>query len=144
MGAIGGGGTHAQVDGLGVFFEELGLAFQIIDDVLNLRGFKGDLKAKAEDVMQGKITLPVAKALSRLEKHDRRWLVDTLAQKPEDPCVVQAVVAKMEACGAVQACADDARQLVEGGWRRLEPLVHDSLAKMMLRAFGWYVLERHY
>jgi geranylgeranyl pyrophosphate synthase len=144
MGAIGGGGTKEQVNGLGVFFEELGLAFQIIDDVLNLRGFKGDLKAKAEDVMQGKVTLPVVKAFSRLEKHDRRWLHETLQTKPQDPCVVQMVVAKLEACGAIEACADDARALVEQGWERLQPLVGDSLAKLMLRAFGWYVLERHY
>ena len=37
-----------------------------------------------------------------------------------------------------------ARALVEEGWLKLEPLVDDSLAKLVLRAFGWYVLERHY
>ena len=78
MGAIAGGGTEAQIEGLGRFFEDLGLAFQIIDDVLNLRGFKGNLKAKAEDIVQGKVTLPVAKALSRLPKREREWLWDTL------------------------------------------------------------------
>src|SRR6185295_4495098 len=36
MGAVAGGGTDAQIDAVGGFFEALGLAFQIIDDVLNL------------------------------------------------------------------------------------------------------------
>jgi geranylgeranyl pyrophosphate synthase len=144
MGAIGGGGTKEQVNGLGVFFEELGLAFQIIDDVLNLRGFKGDLKAKAEDVMQGKITLPVAKAMSRLPPAERSALWETLHTKPQDPEVVGSVVKKLEECGAIEACSVQARELVEAGWKKLEPTVDDSLAKMLLRAFGWYVLERHY
>jgi geranylgeranyl pyrophosphate synthase/predicted secreted hydrolase len=144
MGAIAGGGTEAQIEGLGRFFEDLGLAFQIIDDVLNLRGFKGNLKAKAEDIVQGKVTLPVAKALSRLPQREREWLWDTLKTKPEDPKVVGAIVEKLEACGAIEACADQARALVESGWKTLEPTVEDSLSKLLLRAFGWYVLERHY
>lgn len=144
MGAIAGGGNDSQVDGLGRFFEDVGLAFQIVDDVLNLRGFKGNLKTKAEDVQQGKITLPVAKAMSRLNASDRQWLYETLRSKPQDMKVVESVVEKLESCGAVEACAVQARQLVEGGWLKISPLIDDSLAKMMLRAFGWYVLERHY
>jgi geranylgeranyl pyrophosphate synthase/predicted secreted hydrolase len=144
MGAVAGGGTEAQIESLGRFFEDLGLAFQIIDDVLNLRGFKGNLKAKAEDIVQGKITLPVAKAMSRLPKDERTWLWETLRKKPSDERVVGSVVAKLEACGAIDACAVQARTLVEEGWTRLAPTVDDSLSKMLLRAFGWYVLERHY
>jgi geranylgeranyl pyrophosphate synthase/predicted secreted hydrolase len=144
MGAIAGGGTDAQVEALGRFFEALGLAFQIVDDVLNLRGFKGDLKSRGEDVSQGKITLPVAKAMSRLGLPERRWLTETLATKPGDLDTVHRVIDCLEDCGAVEACADQARQLVEAGWLGLEPLIEDSLAKMMLRAFSWFVLERHY
>jgi geranylgeranyl pyrophosphate synthase len=144
MGAIAGGGSEAQIESLGRFFEDLGLAFQIIDDVLNLRGFKGNLKAKAEDIQQGKITLPVAKAMSRLSKDERAWLWETLHTKPSDMKVVGDVVQKLEDCGAIEACAAQARTLVEEGWTRLAPTVDDSLSKMLLRAFGWYVLERHY
>jgi len=144
MGAIAGGGTDAQMEALGLFFEDLGLAFQIIDDVLNLRGFKGDLKAKAEDIQQGKITLPVAKAMSRLPLAERSAFWEQLRAKPQDPEVVGALVKELEDCDAIEACAVQARALVEEGWRKLEPQVDDSLAKMLLRAFGWYVLERHY
>jgi geranylgeranyl pyrophosphate synthase/predicted secreted hydrolase len=144
IGAIAGRGSAVQIDALGRFFEDLGLAFQIVDDVLNLSGFEGDLKVKAEDITQGKITLPVAKAMSRLGRSERAWLWETLRQKPQSECVVSAVVAKLEACGALQACSQQARELIETGWARLEPTVEDSMAKLTLRAFGWYVLERHY
>jgi hypothetical protein len=33
---------------------------------------------------------------------------------------------------------------VEDAWSVLDPLVPNSLAKLMLRAFSWFVLERHY
>jgi geranylgeranyl pyrophosphate synthase len=144
MGAIAGHGTAEQVEGLGRFFEALGLAFQIVDDVLNIRGFKGNLKSKAEDLVQGKVTLPVAKAMSLLARAEREWLYRSLRSADKDERLVRAMVEKLEGCGAVEACDRQARQLVEDGWARVQPLVEDSLAKMLLRAFGWFILERHY
>ena len=144
MGAITGGGSEAQIEAVGAFFESLGLAFQLMDDVLNLRGFKGDLKAKAEDVTNGTITLPVAKAMGRLAEADRAWLWRTLAAKPKDPAVVGEFVQKLEGCGAIEAVAVQARDLIEDAWQKASPLLVDSFAKIMFRAFGWYILERHY
>ncbi len=144
MGAIAGNGTEAQIDGVGNFFESIGLAFQIIDDVLNLRGFKGDLKSRGEDIAHGKVTLPVAKAMGRLSQADRAWLWATIQSKPEDRATIDAVIEKLEGCHAIDACEEQAREMVEAAWQKLEPLVEDTLPKLMLRAFGWYVLERHY
>ncbi len=144
MGAVVGGGTDEQVDAVGRFFEALGLAFQIIDDVLNLRGFKGDLKTRGEDIANGTITLPVAKAMSALPLSKRKWLHATLQSKPDDPAVVAEAVELLESCGAIEACSDQARALVEDGWKRAESFLEPSISSVMLRAFGWYILERHY
>jgi geranylgeranyl pyrophosphate synthase len=78
MGAIVGGGTEDQVEALGRYFETLGIAFQIIDDVLNLRGFKGNLKNRGEDIAKGKVTLPIAKAMAVLSYDERQWIRDIL------------------------------------------------------------------
>ncbi|MBE7451128.1 MAG: polyprenyl synthetase family protein [Kofleriaceae bacterium] len=144
MGAVAGGGSDEQVAAVGHFFEAVGLAFQIIDDVLNLRGFQGDLKARGEDIRNGTVTLPVAMAMSRLPRDRRQWLWDTLQAKPDDVITVAAAVELLESCGAIAACVTRARDLVEDGWRRAEPVLEPSLTRLMLRAFGWYVLERHY
>ena len=144
MGAVAGGGTEEQIEAVGSFFEALGLAFQIVDDVLNLRGFQNDLKSRGEDVMNGTITLPIAKAMSRLPLEERRWLWETLSSKPQDLKVVSAVVEKLEVSGAIEACAKQAEALVEEAWQKAEPALPDSIPKVMLRAFGWYVLQRHY
>lgn len=144
MGAVAGGGTDEQIAAVGEFFEAVGLAFQIMDDVLNLRGFKGNLKQRGEDIMNGTVTLPVAVAMGRLPRTDREWLWKTLLGKPTDERTVAAAVELIQTCGAIDACADKARTLVEAGWAKAEPLLDPSLARVMLRAFGWYVLERHY
>lgn len=144
MGAIVGGGSRAQQDALSRYFDAVGLAFQMIDDVLNLRGFRGELKQTGEDIAHGKVTFPVAKALGRLGPAERGALWATIAAKPQDPAVVGHVIEQIEACGALEACAAEARALVDDAWRALDPLVEESVPKIMLRAFGWYVLERHY
>ena len=79
MGAIYGGGSDEEVDAIGVFFEATGLAFQIIDDVLNLRGLvkPGEkmsqaLKVVGEDITEGKVTAPIAKAMSLLKTKEER------------------------------------------------------------------------
>lgn len=144
MGGVAGKGTDEQVEAVGFYFESVGLAFQIIDDVLNLRGFQKDLKSKGEDIMHGKITLPVAKAMSVLPQDKRTWLWETLQSRPTDPEVVASCIELIEQCGALDACVTQANTLVEDGWKALDPVIEDSLQKLMLRAFSWYVLERHY
>ncbi|MEZ0542401.1 polyprenyl synthetase family protein [Fibrella arboris] len=144
LGVVIAGGSTAQAAALGDFFEALGLAFQIIDDVLNLRGFENDLKTLGEDIMCGKVTMPVAKAMSRLPLTARQSLWQTIHRKPQSPEVVADVIATLENCGAIDACQQQASELVEAAWARLDELIPDSDVKIKLRAFGWYVLERHY
>ncbi len=144
MGSVAGGGTNEQTAAIGEFFEAVGLAFQIMDDVLNLRGFKGALKNRGEDIANGTVTLPIAIAMSRLPRDQREWLWRTLEAKPTDEPTIAAAVELVQTCGAIDACAARARELVEAGWRKAEPLLDPSLSRVMLRAFGWYVLERHY
>jgi geranylgeranyl pyrophosphate synthase/predicted secreted hydrolase len=139
-----GGGSDAQAEGLGNLFESFGVAFQIIDDVLNLRGFEQDRKSRGEDITAGKITAPVAKAMGRLSRDDRRTLAAILASKPADKAIIRQAVAVIDGCGALDACEREARDLVESAWTQVDPLIPDSQFKVRLRAFGWFVLDRHY
>jgi geranylgeranyl pyrophosphate synthase/predicted secreted hydrolase len=144
VGALLGGGSDEQVAAVGSFFEAIGLAFQIVDDVLNVSGFEHDLKERGEDIRGGKITLPVVKALARLGPEQRQWLHTTLAIKPSDGLVVSRVCDLLSRCGALHDCRELSRQVVERAWADLDRVVEDSQFKLMFRAFSWYVLERHY
>jgi geranylgeranyl pyrophosphate synthase len=144
MGVVAGKGTKAQEEGLGIFLENLGVAFQMVDDVLNLRGFEGNLKDVGEDLAAGKVTYPVAMALGRLDPEMRADLIRTLRTKPHDQAVVQSMINTLESVRALDDCLAEAQKLIDESWTKVEPLLEDSIPKMMLRAFGWYVVERYY
>ncbi len=144
MGAIIAHGDDAQVSAVGYYFEQIGLAFQIIDDVLNLRGFENESKIRGEDIACGKVTMPVAKAMSVLDRDARMALWQAVSGGTDDPQEIASVVDGLEAAGVLDACVKHAHDLVEDGWQRFDPAVPDSHVKLMIREFGWYVLERYY
>lgn len=153
MGALVGGGTKQQVEAIGKYFESIGLAFQIMDDVLNLRGLMTgesdkvkdvQLKNLGEDVTAGKVTMPVVKAVGKLPRERMQELWRTIESKPEDAETIARCIDTLENCGAIDACVDQAIDLVESAWAELDPLVEDSFSKIMLRSFGWFVTERTY
>jgi len=58
-GAMMGGGTAAQVEAIDEAAGEFGLAFQIVDDVLDVEGASADLgKTAGKDAAAGKVTYP--------------------------------------------------------------------------------------
>lgn len=64
VGAMAGGASDSQREALGVYGLELGLAFQLVDDVLDYGGATGTLgKNTGDDLREGKMTLPVILAL---------------------------------------------------------------------------------
>lgn len=142
--ALVGGGTLEQAESLGRLFEAFGAAFQIIDDVLNLRGFEENRKQRGEDISAGKITAPVAKAMGLLARELRFELATILAAKPADRGTILRAVALIDGCGALEACERDARDLIESAWTQIEPVIPDSYFKVRLRAFGWFILDRSY
>lgn len=144
LGAIKGDGTEDQINALGDFFESLGLAFQIIDDVLNLKGFEKDLKDKGEDITAGKITMPVVKAFGKLDQEKRQWLWDKLEMKSSDINHKKEVIDLLNQCGAIDDCQKHAEDLIENNWSKMDHLIPDSDVKIKLRAFSKYVLNRHY
>jgi geranylgeranyl pyrophosphate synthase/predicted secreted hydrolase len=144
MGATMGGGTPEQSAALGEYFESLGIAFQIVDDALNLKGFKDGLKSKGEDITAGKITYPVAVAMSRLGHDDRKRLWEIISSKPEDGTSIGQAIELIDKVDAIDGCLQQAKDIMEEAWILLDPLIEDSMVKLNLRAFSWYVLDRQY
>lgn len=144
IGAMLGGGSKEQIEGLANYFAALGISFQIIDDTLNLKGFKDGLKTKGEDITAGKVTYPMARAFSMLSKKDRRELYSILQSKTEDIKLIGRAIELLDSCRAIDLAEKEARSSLEAAWRTLDPLVEDSMVKINLRAFSWYVLDRTY
>lgn len=144
IGGLLGDGTPEQIEGLGNYYEALGIAFQIIDDTLNIKGFKDHLKSHGEDITAGKITYPMAKAMAQLEKKDRKRLWDILSAQTTDLELIAEAVALLDKKKVIEQCEREAKNILEKAWRQLDPLVRDTMVKLNLRAFSWFVLERTY
>lgn len=144
IGAIIGGASDSQVELLGNYAEALGLAFQIVDDVLNLRGFKGKLKERGEDLREGKATVPVVIALGNIPHLEAKELWDSIDCKPQDESEIEKIIGKIEQCGALDDSMKLATDIIDSAWAKLEPHFSDSFAKLRFRSFGFYLLERHY
>lgn len=144
IGALLGGGSSEQINALGDFFDALGIAFQVIDDTLNLKGFKDNLKTKAEDLSAGKITYPVALAMSLLKQKDRSALWNIIKSKTIEIEKLSEAILLLEKCNAIALSEAYAQKILEKAWRKLDPVIEDNMIKINLRAFSWFVLERTY
>ena len=144
IGALIGGASPEQIAGLGDYYEKLGISFQIIDDTLNLKGFKDNLKTKAEDITAGKITYPIAVAMAYLDKKDRKRLWEIVSAKTSDIKLLTEAVALLDKHKVIERCEREAKNMLEKAWWRLDPLIKDSMVKLNMRAFGWFVLDRTY
>ncbi len=80
IGGIYGGGDESLCSALHTFGINLGCGFQIIDDLLDYRGDSDKTgKATGNDLVEGKMTLPLIYALQRADDKDRQLLLSILA-----------------------------------------------------------------
>ncbi len=78
-------GSSEQRLALRTYGTNLGLAFQIVDDLLDYLGDPAKTgKAVGNDFQEGKMTLPLIKTLARAEANDREVLLGLLQATPQE------------------------------------------------------------
>lgn len=149
--------SPSQTRALSTHFERVGIAFQIMDDVRDIRGSYGGaditddqkatdnkpvLKRRGDDIRCGKFNIPIAKAGSMMPLNEAQWLWETVMRKTgNDDITTQHVINKLEAYGIVDTCVKEARNMVNDSWANLEGHLKDSPAKVLLRVLGWYLVK---
>jgi heptaprenyl diphosphate synthase/octaprenyl-diphosphate synthase len=109
-GMAAGGGTDAQIAALGRYGFDLGMAFQIIDDVLDFVGDEQTLgKPAGNDLRQGTITLPLIYAVARTGSPRLRGVVEHGITSDSE---VSETIAEVLAAGGVDAALAEARRFV--------------------------------
>src|SRR6201985_1599812 len=82
LGAILGGASREQEAALGKYGHDLGMAFQIVDDVLDLTASEDVLgKPGASDLREGKVTMAVIHALDRCTPEERARIETILRER---------------------------------------------------------------
>jgi len=108
-GARAGGADASTTQSLGEFGRKLGLAFQVVDDMLDLEGSAEHIgKTALADVREGKLTYPIVVAAER-SGDVRRWL----GEVSQSAHVEQAFVSQLAAAILATGAGDTARAFAE-------------------------------
>lgn len=142
IGAHYAGATPSVVEHIRQFGMGLGMAFQIVDDLLDLQGTEGDMgKSNGNDLTHLKLTLPVIHALHQLDPRARQSVCEMLEQEASAESTRQEITRLVEVHGSVDYAREVAGSLVETAVRQLDVL-DDSAARRALTAMAQFVLTR--
>jgi octaprenyl-diphosphate synthase len=120
LGAILGGATPAQEAAVGQYGHDLGMAFQIVDDVLDLTASEDVLgKPVASDLREGKATMAVIHALERCTAEERSKIETVLRRGAFNGVTHAEVLEILRRYGSLEAAsaraahyADSARKAI--------------------------------
>ena len=111
LGAILGGATAEQEQNLAQYGSDLGMAFQIVDDVLDLTASEDVLgKPVASDLREGKVTMSVIHALERCSSRERQMISTVIRDRAFNGVGHGDILQILQHYGSIQAAHDRAAQ----------------------------------
>jgi octaprenyl-diphosphate synthase len=139
IGARVSGGTEEVCEALRCFGCDLGIAFQITDDLLDLTGSQEEVgKSVGRDLDMGKLTLPLIRALDQSSSADRR----AIAALVKDRCHAQ-LRERLLVDGWFESTQQTAVDLVASARRRIGDLP-DTPAATTLHRLADAVIDRRF
>lgn len=114
MGGILGGATPEQEESLAQYGRDLGMAFQIVDDVLDLTASENVLgKPVASDLREGKVTMAIIHALERCTSTEKRKIEMILEERAFDGVTHSEILEILNRYGSLEAATARAMQYAE-------------------------------
>ena len=136
-GAILSNAPEPEVQALRDYGYNLGMAFQIVDDVLDFTGDEKELgKPIGSDLRQGVVTLPT---IYFLEANPGEELITRALRGQDDG--VQAVIEMIKESGAIESSMNEAKEFITRGRDALSILPHNEYRQAMLDLAD-FVIER--
>ncbi len=133
LGAVLAGADEETERCLGEYGHALGLAFQIVDDVLDLTAAEEVLgKPVASDLREGKATLAVIHALEHCTLQERKAIVKVLAEQNFEEVCYQSVLDTLRRYGSLDYAMRTAGRHAETAKAALEVLPDSDYKRALL------------
>jgi len=114
LGAVAAGADTQTEDKLGEFAWNLGMAFQLIDDMLDFVSNESTLgKPVGGDLKEGKITLPLVYALEKANAPQRRSVETVLSDRNYESVPFASILTMVEEHAGIQRTRERAAQFTE-------------------------------
>lgn len=134
MGAVLAGAAQDAIQELRGFGTELGMAFQVIDDILDLRERTGTIgKPAGNDLRQGVVTIPVMIFAEHLDRNSDTWktLEAIIAGEETDDTIIDGVVRQIRGSGALERAEVAAAEYTNRARKRID-VVPDEQTRFFL------------
>jgi geranylgeranyl diphosphate synthase type I len=143
-GAIAGGGSQEQLEILGEFGETVGVAFQIVDDLLNVTGdVKEYGKEIGGDIREGKKTILAAHLLKAASPQDKKVFGRLLGKKNVKKNEIRKVIGLYEKYGSTGYAKTQAEAFLENAMKALNRLP-PSEARNSLSSIADFLVSRSF
>lgn len=144
IGCILGGGGKKELDALSKYGHDVGVAFQIHDDLLDLTADRRKLgKPVGSDIRQGKKSIIVIHALENLSVEDAKRLSSVLGSKAIDDKKIGEVMSLIKKSGSVDYVKGRVEDFSKNAKKALKAL-KPSGARDVLTELADYLIRREY
>ena len=141
LGVLASGGTEDELNAFEEFGNNLGIAFQIIDDVLDLTGYEGKVgKTLGTDLANKKMTLPLIHCLRESSEANRSALLLQLNSSEPNISEVIKLLGKTK---STEYARDNAKDYATAA-KSFASSLKDSKYAVGLRGLAEFVLQRTY
>ena len=141
IGAIASGAPEDEVQAAAKFGQNIGLAFQIRDDIFDYFDSKEIGKPTGNDMMEGKLTLPVLYALNHTDMES----VQTLGRKVKAGTVNKDEIAVLieftKQMGGIEYAEQKMNELAEEARKYIETSVRSEELRRSFNAYLDYVIQ---
>jgi len=142
--AIVAGAEKQVVEDLEEFGMDLGIAFQLMDDILDYISCEEEFgKPVGKDLKEGKITLPLIYSLSNLEEAEIERLENQFKNQKANDEDYRKMISIVRNDGVLEKIRSEAKEYIDKASRILNPFP-ESQVKESLLALNAYMINRQF
>ena len=142
IGAESAGASHDDVEAARKFGQNLGIIFQIRDDIFDYYDSKEIGKPTGKDMLEGKLTLPVIYALKSTGNAEMMMLARKVKAREVKQSEINQLVAFTKENGGIEYADQQMWKFHADCMRFIDERVGDSAIKTALKAYLDFVIER--